>query len=367
MSHKKFLGAFTVMASVLILFVSIIIYTIDPLFYFRKTELYRPQFLAAERYQMPGLLKTLEYDTLFTATSMGRNFRESYANEKLGGKNFNASLPASTAKEQSMVAEAALNDKPNLKRVIWELNYYSFAGDPEWVTGPPSDFPTYMYDQSRINDIKYLFNSYSVETLYKNLMANKKGDERWREVESLYKFGQVAPVESIEHIQTKLNEVQPLNQLPTFEQSSVLMKSFKENVISLVEAHPNTTFTLFYAPYPIYNHVTFYKKHPDYITERMKFKEEVYELSQKYPNVEIYDFQDMKEITFNIGNYQGDLVHYYTFINNWIIDYIATNKPVQSDKEYAAKLEDFKEQIANFDINQLEKESTIKEHYAKKD
>ncbi|WHY85442.1 hypothetical protein QNH39_22960 [Neobacillus novalis] len=366
MSHKKFLAAFAIMSTGLIVFVSVIMYIIDPLFYFRKTNLYRPQFVAAERYQMPGLLKNQDYDTVFTATSMGRNFRESYANEKFGGKSFNASLPASTAKEQSMVAEAALRTKPDLKRVIWELNYYSFSGDPNWVSGPPSDFPTYMYDQSKINDIRYLFSSYSVEILKKNLMANKTGDERWREVESLYKFGQVAPVETTEHIQTFLSNVQPIGQLPDYEKSSTLIKSFKENVISLVQAHPKTKFTLFYAPYPIYNHVSFYKKNPSYLAERLKFKKEVYELSRKYPNVEIYDFQDMKEITFNFANYQGDTVHYYSYINNWIIDYLVQNKPVQSEQEYAGKLKNFKQQITNFNINQLKMESSIKERYALK-
>jgi hypothetical protein len=366
MSHKRFLAVFAIMASALILFVSVAMYYIDPLFYYRKQTLYRPQYAAAERYQMPGLLNTMDYDTVFTATSMGRNFRESYADEKLGGKTFNASLPASTAKEQSMVAEKALSDKPDLKRVIWELNFYSFAGEPDWVTGPPSDFPTYMYDQSKINDIRYLFNSYSVELLYKNLRSNRNGDESLREVENLYKFGQVARVEQVEYIEDSLKNVTPVNELPEYEKSETLIQSFKENVVSLAKEHPDTTFTLFYAPYPVYNHVSFYKKNPDYLTERLEFKKEVFELVKDYPNVELYDFQDMDEITFNIGNYQGDQVHYYNWINNWIIDYIASNKPITSEKENLARLENFKNQITNFNISQLQTESTIKEKYAAK-
>ncbi|MEH7298790.1 hypothetical protein [Neobacillus drentensis] len=362
MSHKKFLSIVAILSAAIFLGIAVIMYILDPLFYFRKAELYRPQYAAAERYQMPGLLKNQDYDTLFTATSMGRNFRESFADEKLGAKTFNASLPASTAKEQSMVAEAALRDKPGLKRVIWELNYYSFAGEPDWVMGPPSDFPTYMYDRTKINDIRYMFNSYSVEIFYKNLMANREGNEQWREVEPLYKFGQVAPIESIDHIQAYLNGVQPV-EFPEYEHSSVQLMSFKKNVLPLVKAHPDTKFTFFYAPYPIYNHVSYYKKNPKYLTERLKFKKAVFELTRKFPNVEVYDFQDMKEITYNIENYQGDTVHYYQFINNWILDYLAKNKPVQSEQEYAAKLQNFEKQITRFDIKQLKKVSTIKEQY----
>ncbi|MGG3563704.1 hypothetical protein ABES03_19130 [Neobacillus rhizosphaerae] len=364
MSYKKFLVTVALMASVFILFVSVIMYIIDPLFYYRKTALYRPQYIATERYQMPGLLRNQDYNTLITATSMGRNFRESYVDDILGVQSFNASLPASTAKEQSMVAEAAFRHKPDLKRVIWELNYYSFAGEPDWVTGPPSDFPTYMYDKWKFNDIRYLISSYPIKILYNNLLANKVGDERRREIEPLYKFGQVAPIETFDHIKTRLKYVQPIEELPSYEYSSVQIESFKQNVISLVKAHPNTKFTLFYAPYPIYNHVSFYKTNANYLKERLKFKKEVFKLVESYPNVEIYDFQDMKEVTFNFANYQGDQVHYYNFINNWIIDYMAKHKPVQSEKDYALKLRNFENQITHFNVKQLKQESTFKEQYS---
>jgi hypothetical protein len=365
MSYKKFLTHFTLTTAFLVFLVSVIMYIIDPLFYYRDTTLYRPQYLATERYQMPGLLKNMEYDTLFTATSMGRNFKESYADEKLGTKTFNGSLPASTAHEQAMVAEAALRAKPQLKQIIWEINYYSFAGDTDWVMEPPSDFPTYMYDKWKFNDIRYLFSIYPIEILQRNLKANRNGDESRRVVEELYKFGQVAPVETLEHVEAVLEGVQALEELPDYELSTTQIASFKENVIELVKQHPNTTFTLFYAPYPIYNHVTFYKKHPAYLAERLKFKEEVFKLTKELPNVEIYDFQDMDEVTFNIENYQGDQVHYYDFVNNWIIDYIAKNSPVQSETEYANKLDNLKNQIINFNTSQLKTVSSLKEQYVK--
>lgn len=363
MSYKKFLMTFTAMSMTLILITTAIFYYIDPLFLYRKTDLYRPQYTGAERYQMPGLIKNSEYDTLFTATSMGRNFVESYANEKLGGKSFNAALPASTAKEQSMVAELALREKKP-HRIIWELNFYSFASkDVDWVAAAPSDFPKYMYDESNINDIRYLFNSYSLKVLYKNLMANRNGDERWREVETLYKFGNNAPKETIDRIKNSLNTVQQFSQLPDYETSETMLNSFKENVVELAKQHPDTKFTLFFAPYPIYNHVSFFKKHPDYLTERLKFKEEVFALINKYPNIELYDFQDQAEITFNIENYMGDGVHYQPYINKWIIDYIAEKPPIQDMGTYQQKLKLFEMQVENFGMNQLTENSSIKEDY----
>jgi hypothetical protein len=363
MSHKKFIFFTAGLSVSLILLISLLFYYIDPLFYYRKTNLYRPQYIATERYQMAGLIKTMEYETLFTATSMGRNFRESYVNQKLNTKSFNASLPASTAKEQAMVAESALRNKDHIKQIIWELNYYSFAGDPDWVAGPPSDFPKYMYDDSVANDIRYLFNSYTVEVFYKNILGNIKGDEGRRDVESLYKFGENFPKENLDRIANSLQQVPIIPQLPENEKYETMIKSFKENVIPLVKNHPDTKFTFFFAPYPVYNHVMFYKKHPDYLTERIKFKKQVYTLLSQYPNAEFYDFQDEKKITYNISNYMADGVHYYDFINNWIIDYIAEKSPIQSLEQYNKKLTNFKNQVTTFHIDKLYADDSLKKAY----
>ena len=333
----------------MVLLVSIIFYYIDPLFYYRNTDLYRPQYIGTERYQMAGLVKNQEYHTLFTATSMGRNFYESYSDEKLNTKSFNASLPASTAKEQSMVAELALREKSQLDQIIWELNYYSFSSeDPEWVMGKPSDFPTYMYDDSKINDIRYLFSSYTLEVLNYNLRGNKNNSEYNREVEQIYKFADVAPPETFERVGNSLENIIEFTEVPVYDRAETMLNSFKYNVLELAEKYPDTKFTLFFAPYPIYNHVISYKTHPDYLTERIKFKTEVYKLISEYDNIELYDFQDEEQITFNIANYYGDGVHYYHAINNWMIDYFAKEPPIQSLDEYNQKLNRFKEQVSNF-------------------
>ena len=49
---------------------------------------------------MPGLIKHMDYDTLFVGTSMGRNFLEPDANKLLHTTSFNGSLPCSTARNK---------------------------------------------------------------------------------------------------------------------------------------------------------------------------------------------------------------------------------------------------------------------------
>jgi hypothetical protein len=363
MSAKKFLIMSITLSATLVLIISTLFYYIDPLFYYRKTELYEPQYIGTERYQMAGLLRTMDYETLLTGTSMGRNFEEGFVDDKLNTKSFNASLPASTGKEQSMVVQKALREKEKLNNVIWELNYFSFAGEPDWVTGPPSDFPVYMYDQSKVNDLRYLFSSYTLEILYKNLQANKNDNRNKRNPLTIYKFGKGVKKDSFDRIEGVLSKIPKLDELPEYETSETMIRSFKDNVLSVIKDNPDTTFTFFFAPYSIYNQYIYYENHPDYLSERSKFKKEAYKLLGQYPNTELYDFQAMREITFNIDNYMVDGVHYYNFINRYIIDYIAKNNPIQSLADYERLIDQYVNLVKNFRPNQLNENTTIRESY----
>ncbi|NKE06814.1 hypothetical protein [Mesobacillus selenatarsenatis] len=352
MREKSFIKLFVLFSILLAGIIAVFIYIVDPLFYYREQSLYRPQYLATERYQMPGLLKNREYETLFTSTSMGRNFVESHADEKMKTVSFNGALPASTAREQAMVADLAIRHQ-DLKTIIWEINYYSFAEEPDWTLEPEKNtFPHFLYDDSKWNDIKYLFNSYSFEVMYDNILANKEGDERKRDVETLYKFGGGVPPQSIESMAAKLDGLEQSSQLPKYEHVEYMMKSFEANVIPLVKNNPDIKFKLFYAPYPIVNHVSFYRKNPQYLEERAKFKEAVYEKLSQYDNVQLYDFQTESSITYVAKNYM-DSVHYYRYINDWMIDYMAEYKGISSKEENDKIIEEFRNQIINFNVAQL--------------
>jgi hypothetical protein len=63
-------------------------------------------------------------------------------------------------------------------------------------------------------------------------------------------------------------------------------------------------------------------------------------------------FQDKEEVTFVISNYM-DSVHYYSDINNFIIDYMAENRGIASEEENSKIVNNFKEQLENFSIDQL--------------
>lgn len=331
-------------------FICAFIYFLDPLYLYHKLD-DDNYYGATERYQMPGLVKNLDYDTLLVGTSMGRNFVESEVDEKLNVNSFNGSLPASTAREQRMVAELAIKNH-ELKNIIWELNYFSFTNEPDWVVEGASPFPTYMYDDNLINDVKYLLNPYARKMAVINWNANRNNSEDFRDPYKLYKFGEGVERFTIDGARSVIDNAAPkqIDETETFE---VMKKSFDSNVIPFIERHPEIKFQFFYAPYCIVIPASTHKNDPRYTEDRINFKKYVYQSLSKYKNVEVYDFQDSKSVVYNVAHYMSDTIHYYRYINDWIIQELAAGRKIKSEDSYNKRLARYEKMITEFEISQL--------------
>ncbi|WP_369901620.1 hypothetical protein [Bacillus manliponensis] len=350
--YKRFIGLFITFLFLLGSIVCFIVYKLDPLHVYKLQE--NDYFYATERYQMPGLVKHRDYDTIFVGTSMGRNFLEPVADEAFHTKTFNASLPASTAREQRMTADLAIQKK-EVQHVIWELNFYSFFGEPDWVLEGSSPFPTYMYDQNKLNDLQYFFSPYSRQMAFKNWSSKLQGYNPPEDLNWLYKFGDQEDKFLVENAIKVIEATEPA---PPEEGYSyeILLKSFEDNIISFIKDHPDTQFTFFYSPYPVTTHVVNYKMDAEYLTTVLSFKKEVYNRLKEYNNVKLYDFHDNKEITYNLSYYMWDQTHYYRFINDWIISQLTTTPPINDGQAYEQRLAEFENTIKHFDTNELKNE-----------
>ncbi len=347
--YKRFICWFIIFLFILSGIVCSIVYKLDPLYVYKFKK--NDYFYATERYQMPGLIKHMDYDTLFVGTSMGRNFLEPDANKLLHTTSFNGSLPGSTAREQNMTAQLATHSK-TVKNIIWELNLYSFSGKPEWVSEGASPFPTYMYDTNKLNDIQYLISPYSRKIALQNMKLKLDPTKSPQDPHWLYKFGDDEPNFSVD-IAKRVVDGTPHQSISDGWYHEQMLKSFDSNIIEFVKQNPEVQFTFFYAPYPVTYHVVMDKNDSKHTKENMLFKKEVYTKLAQLKSVKLYDFQDQKEVTYNLSNYMSDQTHYYRYINDWIVKQLATTEPITNKRDYEQRLTNFSNEIRNFDTSKL--------------
>jgi hypothetical protein len=348
--YKKFVAKFFIVFAAVLLLIAGIVYVTDPYVYYHKEGIYKRTFTKNfnMRYQIPGMIRNLEYETLFVGTSMGHNFKEENINLLFDTTSFNATISGSSAREQRKAVELAMKSN-DVKHVFWEINYDSLAGDPDRVD---ATFPKFLYDRNVLNDLPYLLSSESFKKIdhqWKNQHLVKSDIDPY----SFYKFGEKKKPLTIEAMKKEL-EGQSAPPVSAHTLDSYL-ESFKENMLPMLKKYPDTEFTFLYTPYPITRHMIIHEKMPSINEARLQAKLEIFDELKEYQNAVVFDFQDEADITFNVGNYI-DRSHYFPYINDLLLEKMATTKPIQSEGEYQAKIERFSEQLNNFSYDQLKEQ-----------
>lgn len=350
-SYKKW-GTSVLYATLgmLVLFVGLNFY-VDPLQFYHKTYL-TPDFSDQQRYQNPGLAKNYEYDTIMVGSSMTENFWPSYANEKLGIHLLKLSMSGSTAKEQNMITNLAILTGKT-KTVMWGIDYFSLRGEPDRVRHEFGAFPYYLYDRNPFNDLNYLINLDTSKQALRSLVVsagfmNPKNPDlnRLNTWETPGLFGK----------QNVLKEWDKLKQGGSFKPSEYelghVQRNMDENVLSVIKAHPEVQFVLFYPPYSILQHRYFYDKDPAFFENELYVKQYLFEQVGMLPNVKIYEFQHEQQITFDLKHYK-DLAHHSRQINDWMIDQMAEDNYRVTPVTIQTFLQALKKQVVTLDEKQL--------------
>ncbi|MFC0236501.1 hypothetical protein [Fictibacillus phosphorivorans] len=347
--YGRFVRRFFISISVFLASIGTFVFICDPYLYYHTSGIYDRTYMKNlnARYQMASMVKHFKYDTLIAGTSMVHNFKEESVNEKLKTVSFNASLSGSSAKEQRKVVELALASKM-VKHVYWELNYDSLSGGKDRID--PS-FPAYFYDTNILNDLPYLVSYSSLQRIESQWKLKDKINMNADPLQ-YYKFGHDKKPVSLDNIGVNLKKPEKPQPVPAGHTNEAYMESFKENVLPVVEKNKDVRFTFLYTPYPVTRHIAVYNSSPEMMEGRLKFKRDVYDALSQLKNTEIYDFQDEQSITFNLGNYM-DRSHYFMYINEWMLDYMAEKHSIQSKEEYHEKIDSLKMQVQHFEWKQL--------------
>ncbi|WP_423408264.1 hypothetical protein AABM38_21870 [Heyndrickxia sp. MSNUG] len=348
--YKKFVLKFFIVFAAALVLIAGFVYMSDPYVYYHKGGIYKRTFTKNfnMRYQIPGMIRNLEFETIFVGTSMGHNFKEEKIDESYNTKSYNATISGSSAREQRKAVELAMKSH-KIKHVFWEINYDSLAGEPDRID---ATFPEFLYDRNIANDLPYLL-SYDAIKKIDYQMKNQDLVNPNADPYTFYKFGEKRSPLTVEKLKKELEGVEPPP--PEAHKLEVYMNSFKANMLKMVEDNPDTKFTFFYAPYPIARHMSIQFKKPEINEDRLQTKLEVFKELRNHKNTEVYDFQDNAEITFNVGNYM-DRSHYFPYINDQLLEEMATTKPIQSEKEYKEKVARFSAQLKNFSYDQLKEQ-----------
>ncbi len=289
-------------------------YAVDPYQQYRDATFYPARYWRPfQRYITPGLAKRPDYAVAIVGSSMLETLSNKEASLLLGGTARNLCLSGSTAFETGLVLDLALQHAP-IRRAMIDLNVNSFAGaiNHRAVRDP---LPQYLWDDSRLNDPRYLLPFDTALRSLDILIGRRGGPEYSTDTDSPWAWTNRSAF-SGKHV---VDGLDPTDINHKFRQGprtiDEMMANFDANLLTRIQAHPKVQFDLVHPPYSILAWTDFQQRKQVDVT--LEFKRRVYQRVKSLPNVTVHDFQSAAVID-DLNQYT-DIYHYGRGVGSWML------------------------------------------------
>jgi len=352
MTKKLFYKCIFFIILVLVIVSGVTIY-LDPFFHYHaplKGYYYR---LYDQRMQNDGITRTFDYDTIITGTSMAENFKASLADELFDARSIKVCYSGATYKELGDNIRVGLENNSDIKYVISSFDTYLLDRDKDELRYDLGEYPTYMYNDNPVDDVKYLFNRdvllrYTIPMIYHRLIGKEGGHTSFDDYSSTYhdyKFGAKYALDGTGEFNTDVSQGKM-----TDEQRERVLENIKQNVCALAADYPDTTFYYFIPPYSmVYWGSALSDGEYEIIMEMQELA--ITELLE-YDNIRLFSYDLYTEITGDLDNYR-DHSHYGYQINDLILEYMSRGEGLLTKDNYKEYLDRHREIHLDFDYDLL--------------
>lgn len=301
-----------------ILFFNILI---DPFFHYHKPIRCLSYPIEYERYQNDGIVKHFEYNAIITGTSMAENFKTSELDNLFGTKSIKVTESGASYKEINDLLETAFNNNENISMIIRGLDVLRFFDDRNDMIYEANLYPTYLYDNSILNDIYYLFNKStlwaSVSVIINTVLGNETTSfddcynwmSEYKNDDNSYRVGLVNIAYNREKINNNNNNL-------SFDEKERILMNINSNVIKTIKENPNCKFYIYLTPYSILYFDSIYRDGT--MLKKFEAEEIIIKELLKCDNVRLFSFFNDYNIICNLDNYV-DVHHYVENINSYIL------------------------------------------------
>src|SRR3954468_11273414 len=327
---SKNLFRFLCAAAAIILMAAALNFAVDPLQLFRPARLFPAMYSADSRMQNAGLIRSQDFDTVFMGTSLAIHFRQSDIDKALGTRSLKLAMTGSNSREQGFVLAAAMARRP--KRVIWQMDDWIFRDAPE--IDADIYVPADLYRRNAKGIAGYLFSgAMARESLWiaaraipplEPVVARLTND-------AMFKFW-VADVDDINALPRDFDVTAAYNArkaLSAFKRITdpvrsayladgydyaAMVRAFERDAIGLIEKHPDVTFDIYFPPYSILQFVAMRDASPAPLKIVTALTAVTAQPLTQLPNVRLYDFRAIKDVTHDLDNY-SDVIHHSPVID----------------------------------------------------
>ena len=374
---------FIVLAAVLAAIAAGVSY-LDPFFHYHKPLIEKFYYeLDNERSQNDGIIKHFDYDTIIIGNSMTQNFKTTDVDRLFEASSVKLPLSGTTNKETGDLIRKALQENSGLKTVFRGFVIGNFLQEKDYLRTDLGEFPTYLYNQNPFDDVYYLFNRDVVFLrIYKMLKERAEGaapgitsfdDYSYWSDQMTYGKNAVLRKKRIDEAgegsadSTEMSAAEEQNKNAeltylTENQKQMIRENVRQNITSIAEEYPDVDFYSIILPYSAAWWQERMEK--DRLDMNLDIEKIAVEEMLKCPNIHIFSFDLMTDITTDLNNYK-DEIHYGGWINTLILKYIKEGKYQLKQDNYQDYLDQVRQFYLSFDYSYLtEQEDYVQDEQA---
>lgn len=318
---KKVFTQFFVTVFTLLIVIGGFIFIIDPFYHYHAPIAVTATYMNNQVYQTPGAALHFTYDSAIVGTSMTENFRASWF-EEMDLHTLKLSYSGAHSLDIRAVLDKVFESGNEIKYIFMDINDYQLTTEPSQRFAEP---PDYLYEDTWWKDSEYLWNNDVFWMSVGRVAENATGNQPELDDAYIWDDPELFSAERVkescrENIESLLQQ-QENGSIEAWDKEETLKwcAGNLENIIPVIEAHPETEFIIFYPPYSI-----LYWEEP-VLRGQLEGMLEIYRYSieklMRCDNVRVFYFQDEEEIITNLDNYR-DVCHHTPQINRYIFDCI---------------------------------------------
>ena len=350
MNGKKFVILTLCLVLTLIVAGGALTAVVDPFFHFHGPLPGLQYPLDSQRYQNDGILRHFEYDAVLTGSSMTETFQTSEFDDLFGTNAVKVSLSGTTLKETGDQLKRAFSYGQDIRYILFSLDDFAIGAHKDLMS-ETFTYPTYLYDDDPFNDVKYVLNKTVLidhtlavfrHTISGEPTTSFDDYSNWMDRKTFGKDTILKDFVRPEKEESKGNATQ--------EQLRQLEENLQQNVISLVEAHPETRFYLFFPPYSIYSWDV--RNQAGILQRDIDRNLRAAELLLPYENVYLFGFDTCYDMICDPDNY-ADMNHYGSWINSQILQWMKEEEHRLTEENYLDYFKDVRGFYTDFDYDRL--------------
>lgn len=330
---------------ILFLLTATVIVWVDPFFHYHAPLESFPYLVDNQLSQNPGMAKHMEYDSVILGSSMTVNFNTNWFRELMDLNTVKLSYSGAYPKDQANIMDIIFESGHDVQAVFLGIDVVTYTGGVEETKYP---IPEYLYDESYLNDVQYLFN----KDVLLNYVLRPLADPDKTDLATVYQSWWTDEYYNIQWVMHNYVPPEPVGE-ETGREAYIEStdRNLRANLCPYIEQNPDTTFYLFFPPYSIlYWNDVMQENHLEATMEQYRY---IADTVLAYDNVRVFYFPDQERIVTDLNNY-ADYTHYHRDINRFMTECFADGVcEVESREEVMQALERTRDMTERFDFEAL--------------